>query len=122
MWTKQTDSCLTLQNNQTRKNFINIKDLRKHCLNTNPHGDKSTTARFVVPLIPSHAENSKTAHNPKIKIRTQYKTNQKSMKLIKSMGGTPLIIQVRKMMSGQSKNLKIINSKIQKLTKNTKFA
>ena len=60
---------------QKLKNSIEIKDPSQTSLNTNPHGDKSTTARFVVPFIPSHAENSKSVCTPELKIRTQYKTS-----------------------------------------------
>ena len=75
--------------NKKFENWFKIKDRRENSLKTNPHGDKSSTARFVVPVILSHAENSKTEHTQKNKIRTQYKTCQKSMQLIKFMGGTP---------------------------------
>ena len=44
------------------------------------------------------------------------------MKLLKIMGDTPpLTIQVRKMMSGQSRNLTIINPKIIKKYKKTQI-
>ena len=56
-----------LTKNKKLKNSFKIKDWSASSLNTNPYGDKSTTARFVVPFIPSHAENSKTeqTHNSK---------------------------------------------------------
>ena len=41
---------------QKLKNYVNRKVWSKNSLNTNPYGDKSTTARFVVSLIPSYAK------------------------------------------------------------------
>ena len=59
--------------NQKVQKLIQIEDWSKTSLNTNPHGDKSTTARFVVPFIPSYTKNSKTEHTPKFKMHTQHK-------------------------------------------------
>ena len=61
--------------NKKLKNSFKIKVWSASSLNTNPYGDKSTTARFVVPFIPSYAKNSKTEHTPKVKMHTQYKNH-----------------------------------------------
>ena len=60
-------------------------------MNTNPYGDKSTTARFVVPFISSHAKNLKTEHNPEFKMHTQSKNVEIPMEFEDFMGGTPPI-------------------------------
>ena len=64
---------LSVQKNKKLKNLFKIKVWSASSLNKNPYGDKSTTARFVVPFIPSYAKHSKTEHNPRFKVHTQYK-------------------------------------------------
>ena len=122
MWSVQNDSYLKLEKNKKLKNSIEIKDPNQTSLNTNPHGDKWTTARFVVPFISLHAKNSKTEHIPKFKMHTQYK----KLWIIKQIdifygGCTPHIIQVCKMMFGPAKKRKIVNPKIQKINKRIKI-
>ena len=89
-------------------------------MNTNPYGDKSTTARFVVPFIPSEAKNSKTEHTPNFKMHTQYKKLQIITEIERFHGGvTALIIWACKMMSGPSKKLEMGDPTIEKSLKNT---
>ena len=90
--------------NKKLKNSFKIKDWSASSLNTNPYGDKSTTARFVVPFISSYAKNSKTEHTPKFKMHTQYKNLSIINEIERFHGGlTPLRIQVCKITKKNSK-------------------
>ena len=97
--------------NKKLKNSCKIKVWSASSLNTNPYGDKSTTARFVGPFIPPHAENLKNWTHPKIQNAHSIQNIQKPMNnqwiWMFLWGGTPLKIQVCKIMSGPSKKRKL---------------